>query len=403
MTEDNKVIINPYSKLSDKEKQKVIENETIRLGFKTNNIVPNIEITKEQREFFKGTPYESNEDAIKQTIVARIMTGDPSAKATEDQMAEASMYRRDGSKKSEQGTGDNLLSQAKQQFPYLQDKQFDYVENFTDNKDAGFLEFWQPGDPGSEQFKRPENLNMDKVGIEVRNPETRPIDILGDYVSHYGVENEPRLKELYRQFESSIPQGMLEERYQYEKEKYGEDRPFEQWKEMSGLPGLFRGYTFDQYSKEDIDRIYSPEQIKILDQVKDYLGISKAEPSVDIMDKIAQIESGNRHTDSKGNLIESPAGALGKYQIKPATARDPGFGITPIADLRTATEEEHRRFASDYYQAMLREFKGDEEKALAAYNSGHQTVKNAIKKYGNDWKKHIPQESKDYLQKISML
>ena len=125
--------------------------------------------------------------------------------------------------------------------------------------------------------------------------------------------------------------------------------------------------------------------------------------SVDIMDKIAQIESGNRHTDSRGNLIESPAGALGKYQIKPATARDPGFGITPIADLRTATEEEHRRFASDYYQAMLREFKGDEEKALAAYNSGHQTVKNAIKKYGNDWKKHIPQESKDYLQKISML
>jgi len=103
MTEDNKVIINPYSKLSDKEKQKVIENETIRLGFKTNNIVPNIEVTKEQREFFKGTPYESNEDAMKQTIVARIMTGDPSVNATEDQMAEASMYRRDGSKKSAQG------------------------------------------------------------------------------------------------------------------------------------------------------------------------------------------------------------------------------------------------------------------------------------------------------------
>jgi soluble lytic murein transglycosylase-like protein len=121
------------------------------------------------------------------------------------------------------------------------------------------------------------------------------------------------------------------------------------------------------------------------------------------MDKIAMVESSNRHTDSAGKLIESVAGALGKYQIKPDTAKQPGFGIEPIADLRKASEAEHRRFASDYYQAMLREFKGDEEKALAAYNSGHQTVKKAIEKYGVDWKKHIPKESKDYIQKIASL
>lgn len=121
------------------------------------------------------------------------------------------------------------------------------------------------------------------------------------------------------------------------------------------------------------------------------------------MDKIAMVESSNRHTDSAGKLIESVAGALGKYQIKPDTAKQPGFGIEPIADLRKASEAEHRRFASDYYQAMLREFKGDEEKALAAYNSGHQTVKKAIEKYGVDWKNHIPKESKDYIQKIASL
>lgn len=103
MTEDNKVIINPYSNLTDNEKQAVIKNEKIRLNFKENNIVPDIDITEEQRALFKGTPYENNEDAMKQTIVARIMTGDPSVNATEDQMAEASMYRRDGSKKSAQG------------------------------------------------------------------------------------------------------------------------------------------------------------------------------------------------------------------------------------------------------------------------------------------------------------
>ena len=103
MTEDNKIIINPYSNLTEEEKQKVVENETIRLGFKENNIVPDIELTDEQRAFFKGTPYEKDEDAMKQTIIARIMTGDPSAKATEDQFNIASGYRYDGSKKSMSG------------------------------------------------------------------------------------------------------------------------------------------------------------------------------------------------------------------------------------------------------------------------------------------------------------
>lgn len=89
MTEDNRVIINPYSKLSDKEKDAIRINESIRLIFKQENIVPNIEITNEQRAFFKGTPYENNEEALKQTIMARILTNDPSAKATKDQLKES--------------------------------------------------------------------------------------------------------------------------------------------------------------------------------------------------------------------------------------------------------------------------------------------------------------------------
>lgn len=89
MTEDNRVIINPYSKLTEQEKDAVRINETLRLNFKQDNIVPNIEISEEQRSFFKGTPYENDEDAMKQTIMARILTGDPSAKATEEQLNEA--------------------------------------------------------------------------------------------------------------------------------------------------------------------------------------------------------------------------------------------------------------------------------------------------------------------------
>jgi hypothetical protein len=54
-----------------------------------NKIVPKFELTEEQKKFFTGSEYANNPDAAKQTIVARILSGDPSAKATAQQQAEA--------------------------------------------------------------------------------------------------------------------------------------------------------------------------------------------------------------------------------------------------------------------------------------------------------------------------
>jgi hypothetical protein len=126
--------------------------------------------------------------------------------------------------------------------------------------------------------------------------------------------------------------------------------------------------------------------------------------SVDlVIPKLAQIESGNQHLDVKGNLTKSPTGALGKYQILPSTAKDPGFGITPIPDLAKAPEAEHKRFATDYLSAMLKEFGNDMEKALAAYNAGPAVVRNAIDIDPINWKKHITVEAKNYINKFASL
>ena len=88
-TEDGAVILNPYSTLSDTEKQAVALNEAYRLYMRENKIVPKFELTEEQKKFFTGSEYANNPDAAKQTIVARILSGDPSAKATARQQAEA--------------------------------------------------------------------------------------------------------------------------------------------------------------------------------------------------------------------------------------------------------------------------------------------------------------------------
>jgi hypothetical protein len=106
--------------------------------------------------------------------------------------------------------------------------------------------------------------------------------------------------------------------------------------------------------------------------------------------RLMKQESGTKHTDSKGNLITSPAGAQGITQVMPKTGASPGYGVTPI---QNNTEQEYVRFGKDFLRAMLKEFDGDYEKALAAYNAGAGNVKAAIKKGGDNWMQHLPKPS----------
>jgi hypothetical protein len=93
-TEDNKIILNPFSTLSPRELSAVAQNEAIRLYLKQQDAAPNFDLTPEQLKMFKGTEYEKDSAAAKQSILARILTNDPSAKnATLDQIMQAQMIR----------------------------------------------------------------------------------------------------------------------------------------------------------------------------------------------------------------------------------------------------------------------------------------------------------------------
>jgi len=100
-TEDNKIILNPYSKLSKAEQQAVAQNEALRLFMKVKKVSPDFELTKEQTDFFKNTEYGKNPVAAKQTIIARILSGDPSAqnvtpeqiKAAQDLMEQIKQFQ----------------------------------------------------------------------------------------------------------------------------------------------------------------------------------------------------------------------------------------------------------------------------------------------------------------------
>lgn len=110
-------------------------------------------------------------------------------------------------------------------------------------------------------------------------------------------------------------------------------------------------------------------------------------------------ESGGKHSGKDGKLTTSPVGAQGITQVMPKTGASPGYGVTPI---QNNTEKEYVRFGKDYLSAMLKEFNGDYELALAAYNAGAGNVKEALRKGGENWKQHLPKptETIPYINNI---
>ena len=76
--------------------------------------------------------------------------------------------------------------------------------------------------------------------------------------------------------------------------------------------------------------------------------------------------------ESSGNpRAVGPVGEKGPYQISAPTARQPGFGVSPIDEEDLFDPEKSRRFARQYLQAMIDRYDGDIEAALIAYNAGY--------------------------------
>lgn len=75
-TEDERVIFNPYSHVHPKNSDNIYKNEAARIHIRKSKNKPKFKITPEQHESFKD--YGEEQD-IRDTIAARILSGDESA------------------------------------------------------------------------------------------------------------------------------------------------------------------------------------------------------------------------------------------------------------------------------------------------------------------------------------
>ena len=140
------------------------------------------------------------------------------------------------------------------------------------------LESWPINEEGGD-IPRPAGLPMDRGGIQIGSG--RPVsakDAVADWAGHIGNNpNEPsfdpKLAGIYSRFSQSLSPEFLKMRYEDEKANRGEKRPFETWASSSGIPALFRGYTFNQWPDEFNNRVFSPEQKGIMDEARTHLGM----------------------------------------------------------------------------------------------------------------------------------
>lgn len=113
------------------------------------------------------------------------------------------------------------------------------------------------------------------------------------------------------------------------------------------------------------------------------------------LNTIEQIESaGNNYATSK-------TGAKGLYQFEPDTAYEYSkrlFG-KGTRDASTLSAEQQKEMASAYFNDLLKEFNGNVNEAVAAYNWGQGNVEKDIKAHGSDWLDYAPDETKAYVAK----
>lgn len=114
-------------------------------------------------------------------------------------------------------------------------------------------------------------------------------------------------------------------------------------------------------------------------------------------------ESGGHQFDKNGKVLRSSKGAVGIAQVLPTTgpeaARDAGLPWDPV---RFEQDKDYNRALGAAYKAkLLRMFNGDDRKATAAYNAGPGNVHKAIAKGGGNWEVYLPDETKQYLHRVT--
>lgn len=119
--------------------------------------------------------------------------------------------------------------------------------------------------------------------------------------------------------------------------------------------------------------------------------ITQAAQNIGVDPKLA-IEVARAESNLDPNTPDSSAGAIGLFQLEPATAA--ALGVDP------RDVNQNIQGGITYLGQLLGQFSGSIPAALAAYDWGPTNVSKAMTAYGANWISHLPAETTAYVTKI---
>ncbi len=125
-----------------------------------------------------------------------------------------------------------------------------------------------------------------------------------------------------------------------------------------------------------------------------------------VFGRMMTAESQNRQFTESGEPVVSPRGALGIAQVMPDTGPEAAAlaGEEWSLDRLKTDADYNLKLGRAYFDKMVEKF-SDPILAAAAYNAGPGRVEKAIAKSirnGDEWTNYIPEETKDYIRKVSV-
>jgi hypothetical protein len=204
----------------------------------------------------------------------------PYPKTAQDSAPPANPYLAEATASPQPTATPDIWEQARKQWPILNNPNLHYIYTPKSGPNVPYLETFPPGEGGGPGEPRPSQFPMNQYGIQVYKPDTQPVNILGDAVVHMMRFTDPTIKKYYSDFEQSLTpqqQAILQRQYQHHVQYNGEQRPYDEWYKQSGLTQLFGGYAFGG-TKKWPESMYTPAQLKMFNQMMQYLQSGKPQP-----------------------------------------------------------------------------------------------------------------------------
>lgn len=174
------------------------------------------------------------------------------------------------------------------------------------------------------------------------------------------------------------------------------------------IPGLAQGGEVDADAADAVDDNTADDSSPAanLAKAKQLTGdVAAAVPSTDDVKKLVvryakdagvdpqlALAVAHRESGARADIEDSRTGAMGPMQLMPDTAA--ALGVDP------RDTEDNIKGGTKYLGQLQKIFKGDQVKAVAAYNWGPGKLQKAIKAYGENWLQAAPPETQQYISSL---